>query len=249
MLPHHQMFDGKASRGRVIFVRYISSFLSFSIIKLLCHIFYRGNAAWLNDSKKRDLGDVRLMVLLNHTSLFEPVFIRFASWRYVWLLARKLVVPGADVTMNRPLTGKLLKLILPGAVPITRKKDDSWSHFLNHINDDTVAAILPEGRMKRDSGLDKFGRTMRVRGGVAEIMERIHHGKILFVYSGGLHHIQKPGVNRFPRLFKTISVNLELIDIERYKSDINALMEESGNKDFTRQVMVDMNERLASKIP
>ena len=230
-------------------MQHITSFLSFSLIKLLCHIFYRGNATWLDDSKKSDLGDVRLMVLLNHTSLFEPVFIRFASWRYVWLLARKLVVPGADVTMNRPLTGKLLKLILPGAVPITRKKDDSWSHFLNHINDDTVAAILPEGRMKRDSGLDKYGRTMKVRGGVAEIMERIHHGKILFIYSGGLHHIQKPGINRFPRLFKTISVNLELMDITQYKSHISTLMSGNESQDFTRCVMADMNERLANKLP
>jgi hypothetical protein len=230
-------------------VQHITSFVSFSIIKLLCHVFYRGNAAWLGDSKKNDLGDVRLMVLLNHTSLFEPVFIRFASWRYVWLLARKMVVPGADVTMKRPLTGKLLKLILPGAVPITRKKDDSWTRFLDHINDDTVAAILPEGRMKRDSGLDKFGRTMRVRGGVAEIMERIHHGKILFIYSGGLHHIQKPGVNRFPRLFKTINVNLELMDIETYKMHIEEKMKESGGDDFTRHVVMDMNARLVNKVP
>jgi hypothetical protein len=230
-------------------VQHITSFLSFSIIKLLCHIFYRGDATWLEDSKKSELEDVRLMVLLNHTSLFEPVFIRFASWKYVWLLATKMIVPGADVTMKRPLTGKLLKLILPGAIPITRKKDNSWSHFLDRINDDTVAAILPEGRMKRDSGLDKFGRTMRVRGGVAEIMQRIHHGKILFLYSGGLHHIQKPGVNRFPRLFKTISVNLELMDIEAYKADIKKKMTENGVEDFTRQVVMDMNSRLVTKIP
>lgn len=230
-------------------VQHITSFLCFSLIKLLCHVFYRGNVTWLEGSKKSDLTDVRLMVLLNHTSLFEPVFIRFASWRFVWLLARKLVVPGADVTMKRPLTGKLLKLILPGAVAITRKKDDSWAQFLNHINDDTVAAILPEGRMKRDSGLDKFGRTMRVRGGVAEIMERIHHGKILFIYSGGLHHIQKPGVNRLPRLFKTISVNLELIDIEAYKSIIEEKMLENDSGDFTAHVVTDMNSRLANKVP
>ncbi|TDF42417.1 hypothetical protein EYS14_06245 [Alteromonadaceae bacterium M269] len=230
-------------------LRYITSFISFALIKVLCHIFYRGEEKWLSDAQKSELKDVKLMVLLNHTSLFEPVFIRFASWRYVWLLARRLIVPGADVTMQRPLTGKLLKLILPGAIPITRKKDDSWSQFLDRVNDDTVAAILPEGRMKRANGLDKFGRTMRVRGGVADILQNIEHGKILFVYSGGLHHIQKPGVNRFPKVFKTIRVNLELVEIEEYKAYIENLMEEDRSGDFTRQVMSDMNERLINKIP
>src|SRR5690606_9625185 len=139
------------------------------------------------------LGEVRLVVFLNHTSLFEPLFIRFAPWSFVWNIAHKVIVPGADVTLERPLAGRVLKVLLPGVIPITRKADESWEHFLSLVNGDVITAILPEGRMKRRNGLGKEGKPMSVRGGVADILERLEQGKLLFVYSGGLHHIQCPG--------------------------------------------------------
>jgi hypothetical protein len=42
-------------------------------------------------------------------------------------------------------------------------------------------------------------------------------GKIIFIYSGGLHHVQIPG-QRWPKLFKTLKVNFEITDILTYKS-------------------------------
>ncbi|GGD55204.1 hypothetical protein GCM10011357_08660 [Lacimicrobium alkaliphilum] len=213
-------------------------------VKLLSHLFYRGRVNWLSKEKEEALKDVRLLVFLNHTSLFEPLFIRFAPWRFVCQLAHKVVVPGADITLKRPMTGRILKVLLPGCIPITRQQDESWQHFLSHVQEDVITAILPEGRMKRSNGLDSQGNPMSVRGGVADILVRLREGKMLFVYSGGLHHVQVPG-QRFPRVFKTLSVNMEILDIADYK----AALEQQGEGSFKARVVKDMNHRLQHCVP
>ncbi|MDN4501170.1 1-acyl-sn-glycerol-3-phosphate acyltransferase [Alteromonadaceae bacterium BrNp21-10] len=221
------------------------SFLLMAKVKILTHILYRGNKQWLSEEREESYKDVRLIVFLNHTSLFEPLFIRFSSWRLLWNVAHKVIVPGADVTMRRPLAGRMLKALLPGVIPISRKQDESWQYFLSMVGQDgVITAILPEGRMKRANGLDKAGKPMSVRGGVAEILEKLEQGKILFIYSGGLHHIQSPG-DIFPKLFKCISANLEIIDIPTYKASLSAI----SGKNFKAKVMADMDQRLLDCVP
>ncbi len=224
-----------------------------AIVKVLAHIFYTGKAKWLSKDKEEAMDQVRLMVFLNHTSLFEPLFIRFAPWHYVWDMANKLVVPGADITMERPFAGRMLKALMPGCIPITRKNDHSWLHFLSHVRNDKITAILPEGRMKRRNGLDKYGKPMSVRGGVADILSCLDEGKILFVYSGGLHHVQAPG-DKWPNLFKTLKANLELQNIADYKQQfIDKLDGDLNNNEsqinFKKQVMADMDRRLRECVP
>ena len=114
------------------------------------------------------------------------------------------------------------------------------------ITSDSIVAILPEGRMKRKNGLDKHGKPMSVRGGVADILEVMNDGKILFVYSGGLHHIQTPG-QVFPKLFKKIKLSLELVELSDYKNMMAPELNE--NKRFRKNVINDLNNRLTSKIP
>jgi hypothetical protein len=56
---------------------------------------------------------------------------------------------------------------------------------------------------------------MTVRGGVADLLEQIKAGRMLIAYSGGLHHVQSPG-QRIPRLFKTLRMRVESLDISAY---------------------------------
>lgn len=221
-----------------------------AFVKMLSYLFYSGKRKWLSEEQEESMKDIKLMVFLNHTSLFEPLFIRFAPWSLVWRLAHDLVVPGADITMKRPMAGRILKALMPGCIPITRKNDHSWMNFLSHVNAKKITAILPEGRMKRKNGLDKYGKPMSVRGGVADILECLDEGKILFVYSGGLHHVQAPG-DKWPNLFKTIKANLELVNIAEYKQQLldkrDDLIEQ--HKAFKQRVMEDMNRRLAERTP
>jgi len=206
-------------------------------------LFYRFEQQWISPEDKQQWDKVNFIIFLNHTSLFEPLFLRLAPFSFLWRIASDLLVPGADITMARPIIGKIYRILIPGCIPITRKKDDSWDHFLSHVDNEKVNAILPEGRMKRRGGLDKTGQPMSIRGGVVDILQRLDKGEILFVYSGGLHHIQAPG-DKFPRLFKTIKVNLELIDLPTYKQQFS-----SDSVEFKKQVLTDISQRLSTYIP
>ncbi len=221
--------------------------LSYSILaatKSLSTLFYRFETQWLSHERFEVSQQVRLLVLLNHTSLFEPIFLRIAPHQLIWRISRRLLIPVADTTLQRPIVGKILRTIVPGIVPITRKRDDTWQQFLAHVHDDAMVAILPEGRMKRINGLDKEGKPMSVRGGVADLLSRMHDGKILFVYSGGLHHVQTPGHGKVS-VFKKVKVNLEMVDIAEYKKALHA----EQHTHFVRNVVSDMERRLRDNVP
>jgi hypothetical protein len=94
--------------------------------------------------------------------------------------------------------------------------------------------------MKRANGLDSQGKPMTVRGGIADILETMGDGRMLLAYSGGLHHIQVPG-QRFPRLFKTIRMRLEVVDIVSYRAA--RMAEEGGPRGFRRAVAQDLERR------
>jgi hypothetical protein len=70
--------------------------------------------------------------------------------------------------------------------------------------------------MKRADGLDKHGKPMTVRGGIADLIEAIPEGLLVVAYSGGLHHVQVPG-QRLPRPFRTIRIRLEALDLSEYR--------------------------------
>ncbi|MFY0640097.1 MAG: 1-acyl-sn-glycerol-3-phosphate acyltransferase [Bermanella sp.] len=220
-------------------------FILLCIVKLVCSVLYRFKIRWLSDENFKQFKDVRLIVFLNHTSLFEPLFIGACPVSVLWRLSGELIAPGADITLNdRPIVGRIYHSLLPGLVPITRKKDESWQHFMSLVSKDTLVAILPEGRMKRSTGLDKHGNAMTVRGGVADILQVKQHGKVLFVYSGGLHHIHTPG-DKFPSVFKTITANAQMMDIQTYKDSLPLAVDH----DFREQVVMDMQKRLDTHTP
>ncbi len=220
------------------------SYSLLTLTKGVSSLFYRYQVDWLSNEQFEVSDQVRLLVLLNHTSLFEPLFVRIAPQPLLRHISKKLVIPVADNTAARPIVGRVLTTLVPGMVPISRKRDDSWQHFLNHISPESLVAILPEGRMKRANGLDKHGNPMTVKGGIADILTRFNDGKMLFVYSGGLHHVQTPG-QWLPRVFKKIRVNLEMVDIAGYKARLHA----NEHVEFVRNVVSDLQHRLEQHVP
>ncbi|MDG2392626.1 MAG: hypothetical protein P8M49_03880, partial [Thalassotalea sp.] len=93
-------------------------------------------------------------------------------------------------------------------------------------------------------GLDKHGKAMDIKIGVVDILSKINRGNILFVYSGGLHHVQSPG-DKLPKLFKTIKVNFEITDVENYKQSFYHL-----DKGVYQQAIIsDLQHRLNHKSP
>jgi hypothetical protein len=219
----------------------LSSLIRFTLlygVKVLVFVFYRCRRRFVG-AVPTDFRDIRLAVLLNHTSLFEPMFSAMVPASLIWKIASNCVVPGADITMNRPVVGRFLKWLASDMITISRKRDESWAQFKAAIREDAIIIFLPEGRMKRPDGLDKFGQPMTVRKGIVEVLEMLHEGRMLFCYSGGLHHVQVPGQG-FPKLFKTINMAFETIDIREYLAGFGALR---GTPGYADAIAADMERR------
>ncbi len=116
--------------------------------------------------------DTRIVAILNHTSLYEPLIAGYASTKLLWRFARHGVLPVAEKTMKRPI-GLFFRFLVRHTVTVTRQRDSTWEDVLNRIDNRALVIILPEGRMKRRTGLDSKGREMTVRAGIADILEAL----------------------------------------------------------------------------
>jgi len=225
-------------------MRSILVFLLLLGVRASARLFYRLREDWM-PSKPADMAaDTRMVAILNHTSLYEPLIAGYASTKLLWRFSRHGVLPVAEKTMKRRV-GLFFRFLVRHTVTVTRQRDATWEDVLSRIDDRALVIILPEGRMKRRTGLDSKGREMTVRSGIADILEAMPDGRILMVYSGGLHHIQAPG-ELLPRPFKPILCRFEMIDIAPYKVDVASRYPELS---FGQAVVRDLTERRDAYCP
>jgi hypothetical protein len=227
-------------------LRSIVVFIALIALKVVSHLFYRHRAEWIGDVPRDRWSHLRVLAILNHTSLYEPLMAGFASVQLLWQFAREGVLPVAEKTMKRPV-GQLFSLMMKRVVVVTRERDHTWSQVLDHTDGECLITILPEGRMKRLDGLDSKGQPMTVRGGIADILGSVPDGRLLLVYSGGLHHIQAPG-EPWPRLFKTLRARIEVLDIPRYRAQLQETADADGIS-FKRAVIRDLEHRRDTHCP
>ena len=213
-------------------------FLLLLAIKVASRVFYRHEVAWVGEVPAELWKGLRLVALLNHTSLFELLYLGDAPLTLLWAIARRGVIPAAQKTIDRPLVGLLYRLVACQVVPISRERDQTWSDLLGSIRSDGVVVMAPEGRMMRETGLDATGRQMTIRGGIADVLRALGSGGMLIAYSGGLHHVQVPG--RWPRIFRTVRLRLERVDIAAY---VKTLGEGRDPDAFKRAVKDDLQRR------
>ncbi len=219
-------------------VRSCLIFMLLLVLKALSRIFYRFDVQWIDPGAGDPWSNHRLVAFLNHTSLFEPIFLGGVPARFAWRIAAHGVVPAAEKTTGRPLVGLIFKFIAHHVVPISRERDHTWFAVLDKIDPQAMMIIAPEGRMKRASGFDLQGNPMTVRGGIADILQAIGNGKMLIAYSGGLHHVQIP--DHVPNVFRTVRLRLENVEIESY---VAAMMADGGEESFKRNVREDLDRR------
>lgn len=220
-------------------MRPLVSFCALLGIKVVSRMFYRLETGWIGTEPEDPWTGVRVLCLLNHTSLFEPLFAGVAPNRFLWEIANHAVVPAADKTMRRPIVGRFIGMLVRYPVSITREPDHTWAAVLSRIEERSMVIILPEGRMRRATGLDVEGQPMSARGGIADILHVIPSGKMLIAYSGGLHHVQVPG-QRLPRPFRTLRLRFEELDIAAYR---RRLLAEHGERGFKRALKADLDRR------
>lgn len=209
-----------------------------SWLKAVSQMFFKHDLGWIGPTPPDPWANIRLVAFLNHTSLYEPIYLGAVPTRFVWRLAAHGVVPAADKTTERPLVGLIFRFVAHHVISITRQRDDTWFEVLRKIDPDSMVVLAPEGRMKRANGLDLQGKPMSVRGGIADILLAVKEGRMLIAYSGGLHHVQVPG--QLPRPFKTVRLRIENIEIADY---IAEMMSRGGPEEFKRNVMKDLDWR------
>jgi 1-acyl-sn-glycerol-3-phosphate acyltransferase len=220
-------------------LQFIFSFLLLMTVQTLSRVFFRLREDWIGPFSARDWGRMRVIIILNHTSLYEPILAGYGDWKLLWLFARHGVLPVAEKTMRRRI-GTFFKFLVRHTVVVTRQRDKTWDTVLNSVDDRSLVIILPEGRMKRRNGLDSKGRPMTIRAGVADILEPLDSGRLLFVYSGGFHHIQVPGESRFPKLFQTVRTRFEILEIDKFKADVLSGAEDG---EFRKALIADLTRR------
>jgi 1-acyl-sn-glycerol-3-phosphate acyltransferase len=234
-----------SSATQSVNMRSVLVFLLLLIVRATSRLLFKLREDWV-PTKPDDMAEnTRMVAILNHTSLYEPLIAGYASTRLLWRFANHGVLPVAEKTMKRPLTGLFFAFLVRHTVTVTRQRDATWDDVLNRIDDRALVVILPEGRMKRRTGLDSKGKPMTVRGGIADILEALPSGRMLMVYSGGLHHIQAPG-DKLPRPFKPILCRFEMIDVVEYR---RAVAERYPDLDFRRAVVTDLTQRRDTMCP
>jgi hypothetical protein len=67
---------------------------------------------------------------------------------------------------------------------------------------------------------------------------------MLIAYSGGLHHVQIP--DHLPRIFKTVRMRLENVELSQYIAEMTAL---GGEENFKRSVREDLDRRRDTHAP
>ncbi len=219
-------------------IKAIITFALLLAVNTAARVFFKLKNEWITPEPENYAKGTKMVVILNHTSLYEPLIAGYAPYNLLWKFARHGVLPVAEKTMKRPI-GLFFRLIVRHPIVVTRQRDKTWYKLLSKVDSKAITIILPEGRMKRANGLDSEGREMTVRGGIADIIEALPEGRILVVYSGGLHHIQVPG-ELLPTPFKTLRCRMEMIDIPSYKE---GLRRDFPDLQFRKAVIADLTRR------
>jgi hypothetical protein len=225
-------------------IRSFFVYLFLTFVCLLSRLFYRHQQRWIGPTPKDPWAvPYRIVAILNHTSLFEFLFAGITSRKFLWRMARHGTVPIADITVKRPIVGIFWRFIAGNIVAVSRERDATWDKVMASISDpDAMVIILPEGRMKRANGLDKFGRPLQVRGGIADLVLSIPEGEMLLAYSQGLHHIQIPG-QTLPKFFKPVRMRLEIVDIRAFREKNLEGLDPDDAMAFRKRVIQDLTQR------
>lgn len=219
-------------------------YLFLRFLRVICRTVFRYQKQWIGHAPKRGWKEpFRLVAILNHTSLYEFLYVGIVEAPFLWRMAEHGTIPIADVTLKRPLVGFFWRWVASNIVAVSRERDHTWEKVMGSIADpDAMVIILPEGRMKRANGLDKFGRPLVVRAGIADLISSIPEGSLLLAFSQGVHHIQVPG-QTLPRLFQPVRMRFESIDIRAFREHVMKELEPDDVMSFRKKVSEELTRR------
>lgn len=69
-----------------------------TLTKVVSHLFFRCHVTWVPPTPADPWReDIRLVVLLNHTSLFEPLYLAVFPFRFLWRVVPRAVIDRKSV--------------------------------------------------------------------------------------------------------------------------------------------------------
>lgn len=216
-------------------------FVLLCLVKFSRYWCYPTTRQWVSTPPDKDWKNVRLILILNHTSLVEFVYTTAMPLTFLWQMAQRLVFPAADSSLQKP-QGKMLKLFAPRVASLSRKRDETWQAFLDQLASDPILIFMPEGRMKRPDGLDKEGQPMTVKSGICELLPKFSGETMIIAYSAGLHHVMAPGQS-IPRPFRKLAVNLEALDVDEYLASFADIEDERQRRSAICQDLEHRRDR------
>ncbi len=84
-------------------MRSILVFLLLLAVRATSRLLFRLREDWMPAKPHEMADDTRIVAILNHTSLYEPLIAGYASTKLLWRFARHGVLPVAEKTMKRPI--------------------------------------------------------------------------------------------------------------------------------------------------
>ena len=138
-------------------IKAVITFVLLVGVRTAARFFFKLKNFWIGGEPENYALNTRIVAILNHTSLYEPLIAGYAQYRLLWKFARHGVLPVAEKTMKRKI-GLFFRLLVRHPIVVTRQRDKTWYNVLNKVDSKAITIILPEGRMKRANAHGLLGR-------------------------------------------------------------------------------------------
>jgi len=111
-------------------IKAVITFVLLVAVKTAARVFFKLKNEWITPEPENYAKGTKMIVILNHTSLYEPLIAGYAPYNLLWKFARHGVLPVAEKTMKRPI-GLFFRLIVRHPVVVTRQRDKTWYKVLS----------------------------------------------------------------------------------------------------------------------
>ena len=81
-------------------IKSIFTFMLLLVVHVATRLHYRLRVEWITPEPRNYARGTRIIVILNHTSLYEPLLAGFAPLSLLWKCGRHGVLPVAEKTMK-----------------------------------------------------------------------------------------------------------------------------------------------------
>jgi len=103
---------------------------------------YRFDISWIGNLPEDPWKDLQLVTFFNQTSLYEPLFVGGFPNHFLRCIARHGMMPAANKALRLPVMGYFFRMVASQVIPITRRRDHTWTRLYDHLKPDSMLIIM-----------------------------------------------------------------------------------------------------------